>query len=161
MTILSIGGVTYRDLDPGVQATHTHSPDDVQDNAAETLDLTNLECDTLKIEAGAEMVKDAALAFVPYENGQQVSGAIYRFGRQANFGDQTQGLLDGLSFQHNLDSEDQKASLQLHPSAPSLRIEGSKDDGVDYIQVVDESGATVFAVHGDGTIETPGWGSGS
>jgi len=155
MTILSIGGVTYQDL------SVDQSTDDHKHDQAEEIDITKLEADQVFIEAGAKLKDDAALAFKPSDgNGNEISFAEYRFGRQENIGDTT-ALNDGISFKHVIDSEDQKVNIQLHPGAPTIKIEGSKNAGQDYIQVVDEDGNTVFAVHPDGQIETPGWSSGT
>ena len=131
MTILSIGGVSYTDLSSTVTSEdHTHAQ-------ADEIDVTKVEADQLFIEAGAKLKDDAALAFKPSDaQGNEIAAAEYRFGRQENIGDST-ALNDGLAFKHVIDSEDQKVNIQLHPGAPTIRIEGSKDDGQDYIQVVD------------------------
>jgi hypothetical protein len=148
--------ISYIEPDQGV---HGHEAEDLIDTK---LDLTEGEFDTLMIKDGVQLVSDAALAFTPYDsNGDQIPGAIYRFGRQSQIGDTTQGLLDGLEFKHELAGEDQEINIQLHPSQPCIDINCTKDAGVDYIRVTDsDSLATILAIHDDGTIETPGWGTG-
>ena len=86
MTIIVVEGEqrkSYITFDSG----HTHDADDLEDG---DLDLTNAEIDTLTIMDGIQLKDDAAMAFTPSSpNGTQIPGAIYRFGRQANFGDTT------------------------------------------------------------------------
>jgi len=160
MTVIVIGDqqrTTYVTADSG----HGHDAEDLQDIGE--LDVTNAEFNTVKITAGAQLTKDAALAFTPFDaNGVQIPGAIYRFGRQSDFGDATQGLLDGIEMKHELELEDQELSMQLHPSQPCLDINATKQANVDWVRITDSSDLrTILAIHDDGTIETPGWNSGS
>lgn len=160
MTILSVGGQIYTDYVDLHRGDHHHEAEDLVDNGK--LNITDAEFDTLTITSGAQFKLDSALAYTPADsNGQQIPDAEYRIGRQENIGDTTQGLLDGLNFKHTLDSEEQKINVQLHPSAPTIDIEGSKDANVDWLRITDgESNQVVFAVHDDGTVQTPGWASG-
>ena len=116
MTVIVVDGEqrsTYITADSG----HQHDAQDLID--AGELDVTNAEFDTVTITAGAQLTDNAALAFTPFDgNGVQIPGAIYRFGRQSNIGDATEGLLDGIEMKHELDDEDQQLNIQLHPSQP-------------------------------------------
>ena len=161
MTVTKIGEETFHDYISLERTPHGHDAEDVVDQGK--LDLSNAEFDTVTVTSGAQLKLDSALAFTPADsNGNQISGAEYRFGRQENFGDTTEGLLDGINFKHQLQNEDQKISIQLHPNAPSIDIEGTKHTDVDWISIKDSStNNTVFAVHDDGTIESSGWVQGS
>jgi hypothetical protein len=160
MPVIVVGGqqsISYIEPDSGI---HGHEVEDIIDEGK--LDITEAEIDTLTIKDGVQLISDAALAFTPYNNaGQQVAGAIYQFGRQENIGDQTPGLLDGLTMKREINNKDQELNIQLHPSAPCIDINCTKNAGVDYIRMTDsDTLATILAVHDDGTIETPGWSSG-
>ena len=160
MTVINVGGIQTEDFVTIHRGEHGHEAEDLLDVGV--LDVSSAEFDTVTITEGAQLTQDAALAFTPFADGVQIPGAEYRIGRQENFGDQTAGLLDGLNFKHTLDSEEQKINVQLHPSQPTIDIEGTKTGGSDWIRIVDSSSNTViFSVHHDGSIQTPGWSSGS
>ena len=134
----------------------------VKRNNANGTNIDMVLAETIFVDGGIELQNDASLGFVPFDSqGVQVPGALYRFGRQTNIGDPTPGLLDGLSMVRELDGEDQEYVAQLHPSQPALDINCTKDVGVDWLRIQDSSdGSTIFAVHNDGSLETPGWGTG-
>ena len=134
----------------------------VKRNNANGTNIAMVVADTIFVDGGIELQNDAALGFVPFDDqGVQVPGALYRFGRQTNIGDPTPGLLDGLSMVRELDGDDQEFLAQLHPSQPAIDINCTKDAGVDWLRIRDSSdNSTIFSVHNDGTLETPGWGTG-
>ena len=127
MTVIIVGTEQVKsNLEIVSEIGHGHDAEDVKDVGE--LDLTTAEIDTLTIKDGIQLKDDSAMAFTPSSpNGTQIPGAIYRFGRQSNFGDQTPGLLDGIDFKHELAGEYQELSVQLHPSAPSIDISATKD----------------------------------
>lgn len=161
MVFVNVGGQIFEEFVVHDIHDHHHDAEDVQDIGQ--LDLTNAEIDQLTITSGAQLKLDAAIAFTPAdENGAQIAGAEYRLGRQEAIGDTTTGLLDGLNFKHTIDSEEQKVNIQLHQSQPTIKIEGTKEANVDWVNIEDSlTNQTVFAVHDDGTIESAGWASGS
>ena len=167
MTVIIIGtesSTTHLEPVSGITTEHGHDAEDVEDVG--TLDISTgkidtLDSETIAVSAGIQLTEDSAIGFTPFSNGVQVAGALYRFGRQSNIGDQTPGLLDGISMVRELDNEDQSFSAQLHPSQPTIDIASTKEPGIDWIRIVDSSsGQVVFAVHNDGSIETIGWNSG-
>ena len=147
----------------GPKITHTNVDGAVvkRDNTNGT-NIEMLNSETIKATVGIELTEDSALGFVPFSSGVPVSGALYRFGRSQAIGDPTPGLNDGILMQREIQSEDQEISMQLHPSEPFLSMSGTKDAGVDWIRVEDESTSLpVFAIHHDGQIQTPAWSSGT
>jgi len=161
MTIIVVGKTQVKsNLEVVSELEHGHDAEDVADVGE--LDLTTAEIDTLTIKDGIQLKDDSAMAFTPSSpNGTQIPGAIYRFGRQANFGDQTAGLLDGIDFKYQLGGHDQELSVQLHPSAPCIDIIGTRDANIPWMRITDSSdNRNLFAIHDDGSLETPGWKSG-
>ena len=61
-----------------------HPAGDIDDIG--TLKVSNVEFKTETVDGGIELIKDAAIAYVPYENNAQVPGAIYQMGRSSNIG---------------------------------------------------------------------------
>jgi len=125
-------------------------------------DINVLNTDTIEVSSGIHLLDDAALAFTPSSpGGNQITGAIYRFGRSNQIGNQTPGLNDGIHLQRGLEVDgvtyEQKVNVQLNPGQPTISISGKKDSGVNWLEIENTDGDKIFAIHDDGTVQTPGW----
>jgi len=167
MTIIIVGNEQQKTSIIPTESTdaHGHEAEDVVDVGKLDIssgEIDTLDCTTLKITGGAELTLDAALGFKPVDaNNQPIVNALYTFGRNPDYGEQVAGLLDGITMNRILENEDQELYMQLHPSVPNIDIYGTREANVPWMRITDSSdNRLVFAIHDDGTLETPGWSSG-
>ena len=93
---------------------------------------------------------NGAFQFIPLDSqGNNIANCEYSFGKRlANFGDQTQAG-DGLFIKN----DDNTVELEARKAAPSIRITGDKNAGVDYFQIIDSNDDVVYSIDRNGKVQ--------
>ena len=117
-----------------------------------------VDCETLLSTGGIETKDDGAMVCIFSNHVVEGSQNYIRVGRQENIDEQVVGLLDGIEHKREIDGDEQEFKQQLHPSVPKLSISGTTNEHVNWMEIKDsDTDNTVFAVHGDGTVQCEGW----
>ena len=94
-------------------------------------------------------VYDGAVDYVAEDsNGNNVAGAVCRFGKDTVNFDFATGSGDGLHLERNNNS----VRIQTQLDAASLKIEGQKDTDTNYIEIYDEVNALIFSITKEGHL---------
>ena len=82
---------------------------------------------------------------------QNIPNVVYRFGRATETLGDTSGINDGLRCTR--DGND--VLIRVSKSNSTLRIEGEKNAGINYFEIVDENNTNLFAITRDGMLTGP------
>ena len=95
---------------------------------------------------------NGAINFVPLDSSDNpIANCEYSFGKKLqNFGDPTQAG-DGLYIKN----DDNEIQIECRKGAPTIRITGEKDNGIDYLQIIDENDIVLYSIDKTGKVRPP------
>jgi len=118
-------------------------------------EIDRLQSDRFRVlgaQPNIALYGNGAINFVPLDaSNQPIANCEYSFGKKLdNFGDPTQAG-DGLYIKN----DDNDIQIECRKGAPTIRITGPKDNGIDYFQIIDENDMVLYSIDKNGKVQPP------